>query len=233
MLALFPEGFEEVEMTDGVELAAYTDAGGEERVWYAFGSGRSVGVAEDWEDRWRAFHRPVVVAGLWVGPPWEEPAPGATAVVIEPARAFGTGSHATTRLCLAQLAATRRGSLADLGTGSGVLAIAAAKLGFTPVVALDSDPAAVEAAERNAEANGVDIDVRLADAASEPLPPVDVAVANITLAIASELASRASARTFVASGYLESEAPSFPGFRHVARLTDEGWAADRYERETK
>ena len=233
MLDLFPVGFEECDGADGVELAAYTDAGGEERMWHAFGGARADAVDEGWEDRWRAFHRPVVVAGLWVGPPWEAPPPGGTAVVIDPARAFGTGSHATTRLCLEHLSAIERGSLADLGSGSGVLAIAAAKLGFEPVLAVDSDPVAVEATARNAAANGVTVDVRLGDVAAGPLPSADVTIANITLAAVDAVASRVSSGTFVASGYLEPENPVVPGFRLIQRLAAEGWAADRYERETQ
>ena len=233
MIELFPAGFEELDTADGVELAAYTDAGGEERMWHAFGGARAASVDEAWEDRWRAFHRPVVVAGVWVGPPWEDAPPESAAVVIDPARAFGTGSHATTRLCLEHLVATKRGSLVDLGSGSGVLAIAAAKVGFDPVVALDNDPVAVEATAQNAAANRVAVDVRLADAASAPLPAVDVAVANISLAAVEALAPRVRARTFVASGYLESASPRAPGFRLVERRTADGWAADRYERETQ
>ena len=70
MIELFPEGFEEVDHEGGVELAAYTDPAGEERLWAAFGGTRSDEVEEGWEDRWRAFHRPVRIGQLWVGPPW-------------------------------------------------------------------------------------------------------------------------------------------------------------------
>ena len=179
MLELFPEGFEEAELADSVELAAYTDPGGEERLWSAFGGARSTEVEEGWEDRWRAFHKPVRIGELWVGPPWEEPEAGATAVVIDPGRAFGTGSHATTRLCLELLLELPRGSLLDVGCGSGVIAIAAAKLGFEPVHAVDLDPQAIEATLRNAEANGVEIEAWVADALADPLPAVDAAVVNV------------------------------------------------------
>ena len=149
MLELFPEGFEErvFEEIDGggLEIAAYTNAAGEERIWQAFGGAASAEVEEDWEDRWRQFHKPVRVGGLWIGPPWEEPDGDASAVVIDPGRAFGTGGHPTTQLCLELLEAEPRGSVLDIGCGSGVLSIAAAKLGFAPVLAFDFDPQAVEA----------------------------------------------------------------------------------------
>src|SRR5207253_10473172 len=100
MIELFPEGFEEVESDSGVELAAYTDSAGEERGWHVFAGARSSEVDDGREDRWRTFHRPVRVGRLWVGPPWETPPGDALPVVIDPGRAFGTGAHPTTRLCL-------------------------------------------------------------------------------------------------------------------------------------
>jgi ribosomal protein L11 methyltransferase len=228
MLELFPQGFEELDGADGLELAAYTDAGGEERLWQAFGGGVSVDVGNGWEDRWRDFHRAVRVGPLWIGPPWEEPDPAALAVVIDPGRAFGTGAHPTTRLCLAHLLDHPRGSLLDIGCGSGVLAIAAAKLGFAPVHAVDSDPVAVDAAERNAAANGVEIDVRAADALVAELPRVETALANVTLESVTAVAPRIRAGSLVSSGYLASERPALDDFRLVERREEEGWAADLF-----
>ena len=146
MLELFPEGFEELGGAGGaLELAAYTNAAGEERIWQAFGGAAATDVEADWQDRWRQFHKPVRVGSLWIGPPWEAPDGGAIAVVIDPGRAFGTGGHPTTQLCLQLLEDEDRGSVLDVGCGSGVLSIAAAKLGFDPVTAVDFDPQAVEA----------------------------------------------------------------------------------------
>jgi ribosomal protein L11 methyltransferase len=233
MIELFPEGFEEIEDAEDVQLAAYTDASGEERLWSAFGGVRATDVETGWEDGWRRFHQPVTIGPLWVGPPWEEPPAGPIAVVIDPGRAFGTGAHATTRLSLELLAGLPRGSLLDIGCGSGVLAIAAAKLGFAPVAAVDNDPLAVDSARRNAAANGIRVEVQLVDAASDPLPAVQTAVANISVDAVAEVAGRLDCERLVTSGYLVSNRLDLPGFRAVQRVEDEGWAADLWESVSK
>lgn len=230
MLELFPEGFEERDGSDGVELAAYTDDHGEERLWSAFGGARSTDVEEGWEDRWRAFHRPVRIGPIWVGPPWEEPDADAIPVVIDPGRAFGTGAHATTRLCLELLLDVPRGDVLDAGCGSGVLAIAASKLGFEPVYAVDLDPQAIEATERNALANGVSVEARLADATVDPLPATATAVVNVALDLDVTIAERLGCQRIVTSGYLAAESPELPGYRRTDRREAEGWAADLHLR---
>jgi ribosomal protein L11 methyltransferase len=101
-------------------------------------------------------------------------------IVIDPGQAFGTGAHTTTRLCLQlllELAALRRptGALLDVGTGSGLLAIAGARLGFAPVLGLDHERESVEAARQNAARNAVAVDVRRFDLRSQPLPLLDAA----------------------------------------------------------
>jgi ribosomal protein L11 methyltransferase len=228
MIELFPEGFEEVDDGDDVELAAYTDAGGEERLWHAFGGAQAADVEAGWDERWRSFHRPVEIGPLWVGPPWEERPAGTTAVVVDPGRAFGTGAHATTRLCLELLLDLPRGPLLDVGCGSGVLAIAAAKLGFAPVVAIDVDPTAVEATRSNAAVNGVEVEVALRDGTHAPQAAVTV-VANIALGAVEEVASVAECERLVTSGYLVSDPVALPGYVRLRRLDDEGWAADVWE----
>jgi ribosomal protein L11 methyltransferase len=230
MLALFPQGFEEVDHDGTLELAAYTDADGELRMRSAFADSRADEVASGWEERWREFHHAAVVGPLWIGPPWEATPPPLTRVAIDPGRAFGTGAHATTRLCLSFLVDLQRGSLLDVGCGSGVLAIAAARLGYAPVVAVDSDAAAVEATARNAHLNRVSIAVGGADALVDTLPGADVAVANIALPVVAVLARRLRSSRLVASGYLRSDRLRVPGFRHVERRADGEWAADLYER---
>ena len=230
MLEVFPTGFEEVDSDGSVELVAYTDAAGEEQLWHAFGGARGEDVAADWRERWKAFHRPVRVGPLWIGPPWEEPAADATAVVIDPGRAFGTGGHPTTQLCLEALLELERGSLLDVGCGSGVLSIAAAKLGFAPVVAIDADEHAVESTQANAVANDVAVDARVVDATGGALPESDVALANITRPTLVALAPHLRSRWVIGSGYLPSDAEDLDGFRHVRRLTRDSWAADVYEK---
>jgi ribosomal protein L11 methyltransferase len=229
MLELFPEGFEEVDSNQSVELVAYTDPGGEERLWHVFGGARGDDVAADWRERWKAFHRPVQVGSLWIGPPWVDTPADAVTVVIEPGRAFGTGAHPTTQQCVELLMELERGSVVDLGCGSGVLSIAAAKLGFAPVIALDSDEAAVEATRANAEANDVEVQASLADILATELPRTDVAVANITRPTLEAIAPAVRSRRLIGSGYLPTDGTELVGYRHVRRVTRDSWAADLYE----
>ena len=233
LLELFPGGFEESESSGELLLAAYTDGAGELRLRTAFGEVRSEAVAPGWEDRWRTFHRPVRVGGLWIGPPWEQPPRDATAVVIDPGRAFGTGAHPTTRLTLELLLDCHGGSLLDVGSGSGVLAIAAAKLGFVPVVGLDIDEVAVEATRRNAQLNGVAVETYVLDATVVDVPPADIVVANITAEFVEQAAPHVNAPRFIASGYLASQRPTPAGYRPTSRASDDGWAADAFARTGK
>jgi ribosomal protein L11 methyltransferase len=226
-LELAPEGFEEVDRNGEIELAAYGPAAG--RVLAEFPAATVSEVADGWEDGWRAFHHPVRIGPLWVGPPWETPPAAALAVVIDPGRAFGTGAHATTRLCLELLLERPRGSLLDVGCGSGVLAIAAARLGFDPVLAIDVDPVAVAVTRKNAEANGVRIEAREADA-SAGLQPAGLVVANIALAAVEALAPPLDAGGVIASGYLAADRPELRGLARTARRELDGWAADLFER---
>ena len=230
MLELAPEGFEERDRGVEVELAAYTDAHGGSRIARAFGAAREDDVKDDWAERWRTFHRPARAGPFWIGPSWEGAPDDGIAIVIDPGLAFGTGAHATTRLCLELLAEVAPGSLLDAGCGSGVLSIAAAKLGFSPVHALDDDPFAVQTTVENANVNSVTVSAAAADVTQADLPTVDVAVANIALETVALLAARLDARELVVSGYLERDTPSTPGWTHVARRTLDGWAADRLRR---
>jgi ribosomal protein L11 methyltransferase len=233
LLELVPQGFDERTIGGSVELGAYVSREDSGAIRASFPDSAVEEVAPGWEDNWREFHRGVIAGGLWIGPPWELAPAGVPAVVIDPGRAFGTGAHPTTRLCLEHLAGLpSRGSALDVGCGSGVLAIAAVRLGFGPVVAIDVDPVALEVARSNAAANGVAIEIRLGDAAVDPSPPSDVVVANIELATVGRVLERVDAADAITAGYLLSEQPTASGWRPVTRLEFDGWAADHFHRET-
>ena len=213
-------------MDDEVELVAYVDGEAEARLRAAFGRVDAVAVEPGWEERWRAFHRPVRAGGLWIGPPWETAPADVPAVVVDPGRAFGTGAHPTTRLCIELLARAERGSVLDAGCGSGVLAVAAALLGFAPVLAVDADEEAVRVARETVRANGVRVDVHRADVLCDELPPVDLVVANIELRAVQKLLARRTAGRAITSGYLASDRLTAPGWEQVDRAELDGWAAD-------
>ncbi len=197
----------------------------------------SIEEPQDWLALWKAGLEPVRVGDVVVAPTWVEDVPEAEHVIrLDPGQAFGTGSHATTRLCLLELqrldVAGRR--VADIGTGTGVLAIAAAKLGASEVVGVDIDPEAIAAARQNALANEV-ADLHLAVGSSGDLAggPFDVVLANLLtdtlVALAPELAAL-TAGTIVASGIAVERAERVvTAFREVglvvhARADDDGWA---------
>lgn len=175
----------------------------------------STEIPDDWADRWRDFHEPITIGGrLVVRPSWlESGADGGIELVIDPGRAFGTGAHATTHLCLEALLELEGagGPFADWGTGSGVLAIAAAKLGFEPVLACDHERAAIEAAEENARANDVELRLSRVNLREADPPPAPTASANMTAPVLLEVARRLTAggieppRTLIASGLLAPE----------------------------
>jgi ribosomal protein L11 methyltransferase len=207
LTVLAPNGVEEERGPGYVEYAIYGGAGELPELGdldAAIAGGRvevtATEIPDDWADRWRDFHKPLLVADrLWLRPSWEPPREGAIDVVIDPGQAFGTGAHPTTRLCLeflCELEATGEagGELVDLGTGSGVLAIAAVKLGWSPVRGYDHEAAAIEAAGSNAAANEVAIPLErmnLRERLPELAPTV---VANMTApilkAVAAQLARR-------------------------------------------
>ncbi len=231
LLDLVPNGFEERMEGADVELAAYVPDGHVDALLRAFPGATTEPVEDGWEDAWRSFHRPVVVQGLWLGPPWEEPPDPSRSVVIDPGQAFGTGAHPTTRLCVALLARVERpGSLLDVGCGSGVLGIVGARLGFAPVTCVDVDPVAVDTTIANAAANEVRVVAQRLDALRDELPAADTAVANVLLEPVERILSRLETREAITSGYLAGERPAHPGWTHVDTVELDGWAADRFRR---
>jgi ribosomal protein L11 methyltransferase len=192
-------------------------------------------VPDDWAERWKRFHTPLLIGGtLYVRPPWEEPAvrPGVHELVIDPGQAFGTGTHPTTRLCLELLLDAYMGtSFADLGCGSGVLAIAAAKLGFDPVAAFDSDAAAIDATRLNARDNAVTLDrVERWDLRRNAPPAARTVTANLMRPLLLQIASRLERPdALILSGLLDDEADevaaAFAPLQERRRLSDKGWTA--------
>jgi ribosomal protein L11 methyltransferase len=270
LLELAPGGVEEVDLGDHTEYAVYGPPGelpslpalraaaGEALVEID-----TTEIPDDWDARWRQFHRPVLVSAprtseahpaapsIRVRPPWEASHGGrddVAEIVIDPGQAFGTGTHPTTRLCLELLLelvaqAPADGGLIDVGTGSGVLAIAAAKLGFTPVLALDNDPQSLDAARENAACNGVEIRAQRFDLRAEPLSAgvlpsggaqAPVVVCNLLRGLLIELSRtiRFAPRALIASGLLIGEADEVVraftarlGMRERERRTSGEWEA--------
>jgi ribosomal protein L11 methyltransferase len=243
LIAIAPSGVEQVDGDGWTEYALYGAPGelptlpeGEAEVGGVRVRVTGEPVPDDWAERWKRFHVPLLVAGkLYVRPPWEEPAirPGVAEVVIDPGQAFGTGTHPTTRMCLElMLELEPRGSFADLGCGSGVLSIAAAKLGFDPVVALDSDRLAVEATAQNARENGVALQrVERFDLRSAPPPTAGTVAANLMRPLLLRLAELLEPRppTLIVSGLLDHEADevaaAFAPLGEKRRLSLQGWCA--------
>jgi ribosomal protein L11 methyltransferase len=244
LIELTPQGLEQVDGAEWVEYALYGAPGelpslpeGSATVAGVLVEVRGEEVPEDWAERWKRFHVPILLGGrLYVRPPWEPPAvrPGVVEVVIDPGQAFGTGTHPTTRLCLELMLdlPEARGSFVDLGCGSGVLAIAAAKLGFAPVSAYDADRAAVAATDVNARANAVLLDrVERLDLRAGPVPVADVVVANLMRPLLLQLSHRmqAGAQMLILSGLLDSEADevaaAFSPLVERRRLSVKGWSA--------
>jgi ribosomal protein L11 methyltransferase len=150
----------------------------------------------------------VEIGPLRVRPPWSAPAAGEMLdVVVDPGQAFGTGGHHTTRLCLELLLDLEPGGpFLDLGCGSGVLAIAAAKLGWAPVHGVDFDPLAVEATRDNARVNGVQVGAERMDLRETAAPEAPTVVANLLRPLLLALRFTQPPRTLIASGLLTREA---------------------------
>jgi ribosomal protein L11 methyltransferase len=252
LLELAPGGVEETDLPDGlIEYAVY-GAPGElpalPDVRAAAGGALvevvTTEVADDWADRWRQFHRPIEIAGrLYVRPPWEPAREALMDLVIDPGQAFGTGAHHTTRLCLELLADEAvpddpdAAGVMDLGCGSGVLAIAAAKLGWGPVAGVDHELESVRATAENADANGVAVTVERFDLIrGGPAPTAPLVLANLLrpllLCVArAGFAAGEAPQTLIASGLLTHEADEIAaaftrhGLHEADRRTSGEWAA--------
>lgn len=190
---------------------------------------------DDWVRRTQAQFEPIrISARLWIVPTWHTPSdPAAINIVLDPGLAFGTGSHPTTRLCLRWLDENIRGgeNVLDYGCGSGILAIAAMKLGAGSAVGVDLDPQAIQASRDNAAANGVEAAFYQADDAPER--QFDVLVANILtnpLKLLAPLLARTlhSGGRLALSGILEAQAEEVAAiyrqwFDFAAPIVEDGW----------
>lgn len=191
--------------------------------------------AQDWAESWKKFfHTEKVSDRIWIKPSWEpcSAAPGEVIVELDPGMSFGTGQHGTTRGCLQlidRLASSPGLSLADIGCGSGILAIAAAKLGYSDLVALDNDPDAVRIARENAELNGVAGRIRFiaGDCSAAALDHShDVVAANIlanvliaNAAVLTGYLSRSPAARLILSGILNPQAGEVQAAYEAAGMT--------------
>jgi ribosomal protein L11 methyltransferase len=212
---------------------------------------------EDWAERSQAGLRAVRIGNVIVAPPWDLPAgdalpgvgsgraphPPRHVVVIQPSMGFGTGHHPTTRLCLAALQQfnLRGSTVLDVGTGSGVLAIAAQRLGAARVIAIDDDPDAIQSARENAERNGSTIDFRIADLRTIVLARFDMVLANLTGGLLMQSAGRLQDLTtprgpMILSGFTREEEAAvmaaFPRLRMVDRGQEEEWVCLTLQRES-
>lgn len=249
LLSLAPGGVEEVDVGAGVVEYAVFGAPGELPALPAVRAVAGAALVEvltsevpdDWDQRWRSFHKPLVLGDgrLVVRPPWEDsPVLAELELVIDPGQAFGTGAHATTRLCLElMLGLDPRGRFLDLGCGSGVLAIAAARLGWEPVVAVDFDPLAVAATGENAAVNGVSVEVCRHDLRVDPVMVAPFVAANLLRPLLLTWAARLAEAGgplpdgLITSGLLVGEADEVAGafaavgLREADRRESGDWAA--------
>jgi ribosomal protein L11 methyltransferase len=225
----------------GRAIAHFADANAAHSSARALGTESAVEVPEqDWSTAWRKHHRTLQVGPRsWVRPPWEAPPRSGVAVAIDPGMAFGTGSHPTTALCLERcdelLAELGGADVLDVGTGSGVIALLAKKLGAGRVVGTDNDPVALAAARQAAVANGVpDVEWVSTSDPAEVRGRFGIVIANILLNTLEELAPAIASRVapggrLVLSGLLADQADAAErayvaqGLRPVSRKERDGW----------
>jgi ribosomal protein L11 methyltransferase len=234
LLPLLVAGAEERAVEGAVEFSLYAPAGElprrgeiEALIGDALVDIVTEAVPEDWERRWHDYLRPVRVGSLVIRPPWIDGAPDD--LVIDPAVYFGAGTHPTTQLCLALLQELEpRGALCDWGAGTGVLAIAAARLGWEPVIAVEVDAGALETISVNAAANHVAVTTRWLDLTATPAPWTPVVVANLPRNVLVEVMIDRPPELLIASGMLEREVAEVArafGLREQERRTEGEWAA--------
>jgi ribosomal protein L11 methyltransferase len=247
LVPLLPRGVHQRELADGTtELSFYEHAADlppREQLEAAAGTAdwTEEEVPDDPRERRRLHGRAWEIGGrIRVRSPDDPPGDGALPelVIESTAGAFGTGAHPTTRMCLELLLALEPGGpFADLGCGAGVLAIAAARLGWAPVFAVDHEPQSVAATRRNAERNGVDVDAFELDLTAVEPPPAPTLAANVPPPVHETIAGGLAAAVLrvIASGFLGSELADVVGHYEAAGFEPRerlgaGWQAVLLER---
>jgi ribosomal protein L11 methyltransferase len=239
LLPLLEDGAEERDLGGAIEYAVYLPPGElpppdalQRLVGDALLGTITEPVRDGWEQRYREFLQPVTVGTVTIRPPWVAGAP--EDLVIDPGPAFGAGTHATTRLTLRLLLGSEPGGeLCDWGAGSGVIAIAAARLGWAPVTAVDLDPRALPVIAANSAANGVAVDASVCDLGQDALPWAPTITANVTGPLHGRIGPRLerAPRRLLAAGMLArfaddvTAAYAHTGLREVERVTEGEWAA--------
>jgi ribosomal protein L11 methyltransferase len=234
-----------------VWTAHFTDVSARQRAADAVGSDTDLSAIhftttevedEDWARRTQADLPAIQIGRVLVCPPWDVRVPAApdeVVVLIEPSRGFGTGHHQSTRLCLALLQNRNLAgqTMIDVGTGSGVLSVAAAKLGAAYVAALDNDPDAIENARENIAANGVGgvVEAHVEDLTSARRAPADIVTANLTGTLLARHAAQLKplarpAGLVITAGFTHDEKRMVedafaPDFSIVESAEEEGWWA--------
>jgi ribosomal protein L11 methyltransferase len=238
LLPLLGDGAEERDLDGQVEYAIYLPEGElpPAEAIRSLGGDAVLGtitepVPEDWERRYLAHLQTVRAGAITIRPPWLEGDPGD--LVIDPDTTFGAGTHESTRLSLELLQRLEpAGALCDWGAGSGVLSIAAARLGWEPVIALELDPRAAAVIDANARANGVAVEVRSPfDLLRDELPWAPTVLANLTPVLHRGLSARLERmpERLVAAGilarYADEVAPLYAPLRELDRAVEGEWAA--------
>ncbi|NLZ25759.1 MAG: 50S ribosomal protein L11 methyltransferase, partial [Clostridiales bacterium] len=197
--------------------------------------------SEDWENEWKKYYKPIKTKNITVVPGWIDytPSDGEKIIRLDPGKAFGTGEHATTRMCLELMPDVKGKKVLDIGCGSGILGISAKLCGADDVYMCDLDPDSVEFSKQNADINGVELTVEKADLLEKTELKGDVIFANITADILIRLSEGIikhlnDGATVILSGIIESREDDVKkayeklGLKLMDRMEEGDWRALKY-----